>query len=151
MLQNILAPGTNDLNCQCRCPKLKMSSPRVHAIQHLLGLASYHLLFQVVEHSDPEQHPAQRKPTGHNKALTTCKRWVSRTNTPTHTHTPVKHNAKEWNVWQLNCNSNTVLHSHESIIVVVVQASLNLTPCWIYASILQFTNMTRAQGKDIIH
>lgn len=60
-------------------------SPGVGAVQHLLGLAPYHLLFQVVEHSDPEQHPAQRKPSGHNKALTRHKRWASRTNTHMHT------------------------------------------------------------------
>lgn len=44
------------------------NSPGVCPIQHVLGQASYHLLFQVVEHSDTEQHPAQRKPTSHHKA-----------------------------------------------------------------------------------
>lgn len=44
------------------------SSPGVCPIQHVLGQVSYHLLFQVVEHSDAEQHPAHRKPTSHHKA-----------------------------------------------------------------------------------
>lgn len=86
-------------------------SPGVGAVQHLLGLAPYHLLFQVVEHSDPEQHPAQRKPSGHNKALTRHKRWASRTNTHMHTsrHTHNAHTDRtacwtqfKWVKWDVN-------------------------------------------------
>lgn len=70
------------VTCKAQQYKLKLApkkgskfiSPEVSAVQYVLGLASYHLLFQVVEHSDPEQHPAQRKPTGYNKALITHKR-----------------------------------------------------------------------------
>lgn len=45
----------------------KICSLGVCTIQYFLGLVSNHLLFQVVEHSDPEQHPAKENPVVTNK------------------------------------------------------------------------------------
>lgn len=112
-------------------------SPGVGTVQHRLGLAADHLLFQVVEHSDPEQHPGQTKQQS-QQSLSRRECWASRTNTHSRTRTVQPFH---WVKWVLI----------EQYPELPAGGAVMYSSLWLTVATIQLNSTVTAEAADLYH